>query len=68
MKRYVLFAHQQGMNQGTVVTALADGAKIAGPSSLSKTYCQRLESILDWFHIAKSSTVKTALGDDFRTY
>jgi len=28
MKRYVFnAAHQQGMNQGTVVTALADGAK-----------------------------------------
>jgi len=37
MKSYVLnAAHQQGMNQDTVVTALADGARIAGLLLLSK--------------------------------
>ncbi len=55
------------MNQDTVVTALADGAKNCWSVITSlKPYCQRLESILDWFHIAKKfQTVKNALGDSF---
>ena len=68
MKRYVLNAAcQQGMNQDTVVTALADGAKNCWSVITSlNPYCQRLEPILDWFHIAKKfQTVKNALGDSF---
>ena len=68
MMRYVLnAAHQQGMNQDTVVTALADGAKNCwSVITVLKPYCQRLESILDWFHIAKKfQTVKNALGNSF---
>jgi hypothetical protein len=68
MKRYVLnAAHQQGMNQDTVVTALADGAKNCwSVIAALKPYCQRLESILDWFDIAKKfQTVKNALGNSF---
>lgn len=66
MKRYVLnAAYQQGMNQDTVVTALADGAKNCWSVIASlKPYCQRLESIWDWFHIGeKFQTVKNALAD-----
>ena len=68
MKRYVFNAvHQQGMNQDTVVTALADGAKNCWSVIASlKPYCQRLESILDWFHIGKKfQTVKNALDGSF---
>ena len=68
MKRYVLNAvHRQGMNQNTVVTALADGAKNCWSVIASlKPYCQRLESILEWFHIGKRfQTVKNALGGSF---
>lgn len=69
MKSYVLnAAHQQGMNQDTVVTALADGAKNCwSVIAALKPYCQRLEPILDWFHIGKKfQTVKNALGDSFQ--
>jgi len=39
MKRYVFnAAHQQGMNQGTVVTALADGTNTGQMHRCSKTY------------------------------
>jgi len=68
MKRYVLnAAHQQGMNQDTVITALADGAKNCwSVITALKPYCQRLESILDWFHIGKKfQVVKNALGESF---
>jgi len=68
MKSYVLnAAHQQGMNQNTVVTALADGAKNCwSVIAALKPNCQRLESFLDWFHIGKKfQTVQHALGDNF---
>ncbi len=68
MKRYVLnAAYQQGMNQDTAIVALADGAKNCWSVITSlKPYCQRLESILDWFHIRqKFLSVKNALGDSF---
>jgi len=35
IKAYVSMQQSKGMNQDTVVTALADGAKIVGPSSLT---------------------------------
>lgn len=55
------------MNQDTALVALADGAKNCWSVITSlKPYCQRLESILDWFHIGKKfQTVKNALGDSF---
>jgi len=53
------------MNQDTVVTALADGAKNCwSVISHIKSHCQRLEPILDWFDIGKSSRPK-ALGESF---
>jgi hypothetical protein len=68
MNSYVFnAAHQQGMNQNTVVTALADGAKNCWSVIASlKPYCQKLEPLLDWFHIGKKfQTVKHALGASF---
>lgn len=68
IKNYLLnAAHQQGMNQNTVVTALADGVKTCwSVIAALKPYCQRLEPILDWFHIGKKfQTVKYALCDSF---
>lgn len=67
MKRYVLnAASQQGMNQDTVVTALADGALNCCKVIASLLpYCQRLESILDWLHIGQKFQMKNALGDSF---
>lgn len=68
MKRYVLnAAYQQGMNQDTVITGLADGVKNCwSVITFLKPYCQRLESILDWFHIGKKfQTVRNALGESF---
>jgi len=64
IKAYVLnAAHRQGMNQDTVVTALADGAKNCwSVISHIKSHCQRLEPILDWFDIGKVPT-KKALGE-----
>lgn len=68
MKTYVLHtAHKQGMNQNTVGTALADGAKNCwSVIAYLKPYCKRLEPILDWFHIGKKfQTVKNSLGESF---
>lgn len=68
MKTYLLNGtHQQGMNQNTKVTALADGATNCWRviSSL-KPHCNQLECILDWFPIAKKfQTVKQGLAETF---
>ena len=68
MKTYVLNAAlKQGMTEKTKITALADGAQNCWSVSLSlKPYCQEVECILDWYHIAqKYQTIKNALGEEF---
>lgn len=63
-------AKKQGMNQETEVTALADGAKNCwSVISTVQSHCQKLECILDWFHIGKKfQTVSNALGEAFEQY
>jgi hypothetical protein len=68
IKAYLLnAAKKQGLVEETKVTGLADGAKNCwSVLSVFKPYCQSLESILDWFHIAKKfQNVKAALGSAF---
>lgn len=68
IKTYLINAAiKQGLYRETQVTALADGAN-NGWSVLSaiRPYCNTLECILDWFHIAKEfQNVKNALGEAF---
>lgn len=68
MKTYLLNgAKKQGMNEATVITALADGAKNCWSLLESlEPYCKKLLCILDWFHIGKKfQNVKNALGENF---
>lgn len=68
IKTYLLnAAKKQGMSQETEVTALADGSKNCwSVISVVQPHCQRLECLLDWFHIGNTfQTVKNALGEVF---
>jgi len=67
IKTYLLnAAKKQGMSQETEVTALADGAKIAGQSYLLCNPIAKVGVPLDWFHIGKKfQNVKNALGEVF---
>lgn len=66
IKTYLLNAAlKQGMTNETSITAFADGAPNCWSvlSSL-KPHCQKLQCILDWFHIGKKyQNVKNALGE-----
>ena len=55
------------MTSETEVTALADGAKNCwSVISVLQRHCQKLECILDWFHIAKKlQNVSNALDEAF---
>lgn len=55
------------MDGNTVVTALADGAKNCwSVVAHLEPHCQRIESILDWFHIGKKfQNVMNALETSF---
>jgi hypothetical protein len=67
MKTYLLNAALlQGMTLETKVTALADGAKNCWSTlEVLRPYCQQVECVLDWFHIAqKFQIVKNALAVD----
>lgn len=68
IKSYLINAAlKQGMSQNSKVTALADGANNCwSVLSVVQPHCDRLECILDWFHIAKKvQQVKNALGQAF---
>ena len=58
-------AIRQGLNEQTRITGLADGADNCWITiSALKPYCQKLELILDWFHIAmKFQNVINALDE-----
>jgi hypothetical protein len=60
-------AIKQGLCRETQVTALADGANNCwSVLSAIRPYCNTLECILDWFHIAKKfQNLKNALGEAF---
>jgi len=66
IKTYLYHAAlKQGLSRETQVTALADGATNCWSAiSVLKPHCQRLELILDWFHIGmKFQKVKNALAE-----
>lgn len=60
-------ALKQGLNEQSVVTGLADGADNCWSTILTlEPYCQKLELILDWFHIGmKFQNIINALGEAF---
>ena len=73
MKKYVFTAARaQGLSTKTHLTGLADGAKNCwGIIKNLEKHCQKLECILDWFHIAKKiePLIKSAtkeISDDLR--
>lgn len=68
IKTYLINAAlKQGLSQDSKVTALADGANNCwSVLSVVQPHCQRIECILDWFHVAqKFQQVKNALGEAF---
>lgn len=69
IKTYVLNAAlKQGLDQGTTVTALADGATNCWSVIMSlESHCQQITCILDWFHIGKHfQNVRGAVSDGFQ--
>ena len=69
MKTYLLHAAlKQGMDQNTVVSALADGAHNCWATILSlEPHCKQLLCILDWFHIGKKfQTVRGAVDGELK--
>ena len=69
MKTYLYHAAlKQGLSSQTKVKALADGAKNCWSAiSILESHCQKLELILDWFHIGmKFQVVKNALGENLK--
>ncbi len=69
IKSYVIkAAKKQGLEKTTKLIALADGAKNCWSVLLAlQPYCQSIECILDWFHIAKKfQNTQEKLGESFQ--
>ena len=69
IKSYVInAAKKQGLAKTTLVIALADGAKNCWSVIFAlQPYCQSIECILDWFHIAKKfQNTQEKLGESFQ--